>query len=418
MKKMHEPLHKVQADARAAFFAILASLCIFSGCTNGILNPLSPADDAMDANDAPLYSGETSKSLGVLPGAGSGLAGSGKKVLLIVESVLYSSIVNELDIYRGDLVADGWTVETILTPKRNNRNKYMHVDLATNIIWPRIVPGMHVFFVGSCPMPYIGFGINPDGHQDTKGAYASTAYYGIPVTNYWTDTRDNSGFLSKSAQRNIPGDGKFDQDILPSPPLVSIGFLDVSSLKIKGWGSLLDQNSFTIQKYREYFANNHSYRMNGWRPRIVAAQGEWTASYSSAFSNWAISNGFSYLAFRYSYSNASQRFSPLNSIPFGVLYDTKVFSDKDSFWTNIHGQWAVLDLYYGSYQIDFGSKRLMNPLGAGALATGSMGAINVWNIIGLEIGKTLGEIWKQSVSADLKRPYVVLYGDPTLTLRR
>ena len=64
--------------------------------------------------------------------------------------------------------------------------------------------------------------------------------------------------------------------------------------------------------------------------------------------------------------------------------------------------------------MDFGSARLMTPLGGGALAT-SGNAFGGWDLTGAS-EKTLGELWRQTLTASPDALALVLCGDPTLRI--
>jgi hypothetical protein len=65
-----------------------------------------------------------------------------------------------------------------------------------------------VLLMGHVPVPYSG-DISPDGHTDHRGAWPADNYYGSFYTS-WTDITVNRTTASRPANRNTPGDGKFD----------------------------------------------------------------------------------------------------------------------------------------------------------------------------------------------------------------
>ncbi len=82
---------------------------------------------------------------------------------------------------------------------------------------------------GNIPVPYSG-NINPDGHDDHKGAWPTDYYYGEFDAGAWTDNLVNNDTASRVANRNIPGDGKFDQSQTPTPPELVVSRVDFSNL--------------------------------------------------------------------------------------------------------------------------------------------------------------------------------------------
>jgi len=65
-----------------------------------------------------------------------------------------------------------------------------------------------LLLMGHVPVPYSG-DIRPDGHMDHLGAWPADNYYGSFYFS-WTDITVNRTIASRLANRNTPGDGKFD----------------------------------------------------------------------------------------------------------------------------------------------------------------------------------------------------------------
>ena len=65
-----------------------------------------------------------------------------------------------------------------------------------------------VLIIGHVPVPYSG-DMSPDGHTEHRGAWPADNYYGSFYQN-WTDVTVNRITASRVANRNSPGDGKFD----------------------------------------------------------------------------------------------------------------------------------------------------------------------------------------------------------------
>jgi hypothetical protein len=80
------------------------------------------------------------------------------------------------------------------------------------------------------PVPYSGFN-NPDGHTDHRGAWPTDTYY-ADINGAWTDATVNDVTSSNSKNHNIPGDGKYDQDQIPSLVELQVGRIDLSNLPI------------------------------------------------------------------------------------------------------------------------------------------------------------------------------------------
>jgi hypothetical protein len=352
-------------------------------------------------------------------------------LLIVVESTLNSKVTPSLDRYIADATAEGWNVQTVKWPARTTKDTNAHIRLAQQVIWPRAKAStdLHVMMIGKLPVPYSGFNLLPDGHTDTVGAYATMLYYACP-DGKWTDIRDNSGYPSKTQFINRPGDGKFDQQVGPGGTSVAsldlgklqakIGFLDMSIMgSAKSWGSTNTVADLQANAYIQYFQRNHDYRTGQWSPKMGAGNGAYTKKPTGYFQDWAYQTvgTNSYCFFFSNLASTAQPFTPQEKGAFSVVYDFKALPYQSTYWSTLKGPWAVLDLSYGSYQIDFGAQRLVNPLVTGALATANS-AVGAWDLTGIFEGKTLGQLWGQTVNRGLGNTYCILYGDPTIVVRK
>lgn len=351
-------------------------------------------------------------------------------LLVVVESGILTAITPSLNQYIEDVTAEGWTVQTASWPARNPKDTTAHIRLAQQVVWPMVKSktDLHVLFVGRLPMPYSGFNLLPDGHSDSCGAYATTLYYGCP-DGEWTDRLDNSGYRSRPQHVNRPGDGKFDQQVGPGGTSTesrqlgtlqaSIGFIDFSSIGgPKAWGSTLSNPAFEAQVFSNYFARLHAYRSGEWRTTTKVGNSSYLRRPTGFFQDWAMSTVGTndYRFFSSQTVTKTQPYALKDIAPFGVVYDFKWVPYTRTYWAARKDPWAVLDLSYGSYQLDFNAQRLINPLVSGALATANS-AVGAWDLTGIFEGKTLGQLWHQTVNRGLPNTYCILYGDPTLRVK-
>lgn len=148
------------------------------------------------------------------------------KVILIVDSSKVSAMATEIQTFVSDLEAEGWIVlrhdvsptDTVTSVKNLIVTDYNQDS--TNV--------KSVILLGRIPVPYSG-ALNPDGHSDHYGAWPADVYYG-DIDGIWTDTTVNTTSASRTQNRNIPGDGKFDQSTLPSDLELSVGRIDLSNM--------------------------------------------------------------------------------------------------------------------------------------------------------------------------------------------
>ncbi|TAL68850.1 MAG: T9SS type A sorting domain-containing protein [Bacteroidetes bacterium] len=154
-------------------------------------------------------------------------------VLLIVESNLQFYFQNKIDRLKDDLLTEGWNVN-IQYVTRSDSNNNVSPTVVRNIIKQEYAKDKSintVFLFGRVPVPYTG-NFGPDAHDNHQGAWPADVYYGILDDTYWTDSyvnTDSNGVLkpSRNENRNIPGDGKFDQTYIREGDVVlRIGRVD------------------------------------------------------------------------------------------------------------------------------------------------------------------------------------------------
>ncbi|MFQ5448246.1 MAG: C25 family cysteine peptidase, partial [Saprospiraceae bacterium] len=178
------------------------------------------------------------------------LTDSRGKVLIFVEEALQLPLAMELDRLDRDLTGDGWqviwhpvdTAATITTVKSQ-----IVADYDTDTAGVKTV-----LLLGEIPVPYSG-NTNWDGHANHQGAWPADTWYG-DVDGNWTDTFVNNTSPSRPENDNVPGDGKFDQSITPSPLEIAVGRVDFSNLSEANFGTT------QLELYRRYLNKNHNWR--------------------------------------------------------------------------------------------------------------------------------------------------------------
>ncbi|MBK9336467.1 MAG: T9SS type A sorting domain-containing protein [Lewinellaceae bacterium] len=180
------------------------------------------------------------------------------KMIFVVDNALSTPLSVELDRYVQDLRGDGWQVlrhdidvaaSTVASVKALIRSDY-ESD-------PGSVSGAFLF--GNIPVPYSG-NIAPDGHTpDHLGAWPTDYYYGDMDEAGWTDNVVNNIGAARAANRNVPGDGKFDQSLTPSLAEIVVSRVDFSNLTT-GW------DVSQTELYRRYLNKNHAFRTGAYKP--------------------------------------------------------------------------------------------------------------------------------------------------------
>ncbi len=196
------------------------------------------------------------------------------RVLLVIAENIASDIQASIKTFISDLHGDGWLVEHVNVakhePRRRSRYRQQIQDVKSKIA------GFHqrspttqnvVLLIGNVPIPYSGFRAE-DGHtkkgDDHRGAWPCDAFYG-DIDGVWTDERVSHSNQTYRSNTNRPGDGRFDQDFLPSSAELAVSRIDFSNMpSITGKtlsGKPIYLRDIEVGLFRRYFAKNHAYRM-------------------------------------------------------------------------------------------------------------------------------------------------------------
>lgn len=172
---------------------------------------------------------------------------SSGSMALIIDETYRDSLKAEIDRLFLDLLGDGWKVYRRYVKRTDTVPdvKKIIVDLqkADNKL-------STVFLLGQVPVPYSG-NIAPDGHPDHQGAWPADGFYG-DLDGDWTDNQIQNTAASRNENKNLVGDGKYDQSLFPSPIELNVG--RVSTVRLP---------AFTIGEIgtlRRYLNKNHAWR--------------------------------------------------------------------------------------------------------------------------------------------------------------
>lgn len=205
------------------------------------------------------------------------------KILVVTDEGVESLLKEDLDRYREDLVRDGWVVDTTVVPSDL-------LDVDAQMVRDRIMRSWrdtsqarltHVILIGAIPIPYSGGFVSngtpqpPDGHPEHGGAWPSNAYYadmetssGVDADYQWTDQTINLTAPGRPQNRNIPGDGKFDQSMIPTNLELCVGRVDMR--RLPAFGTKDDDRTAELALLKRYLAKNHRYRTNDVSIRPIA----------------------------------------------------------------------------------------------------------------------------------------------------
>ena len=177
------------------------------------------------------------------------------KVILLVDNTMAAPLVVELTRLANDLMGDGWTVvrqdvSRTATPPgiRAAIQSIYNADPANTVA---------LILFGHIPVPYSGdFAI--DGHPNHFGAWPTDVYYG-DINGTWTDTFVNDVSSGVPRTANVPGDGKFDQTVIPSDIDLQVGRIDLAdmpSFQLMGESTAATETRLLQQ----YLNRDHNYR--------------------------------------------------------------------------------------------------------------------------------------------------------------
>ncbi len=170
-------------------------------------------------------------------------------ILLLIDNDYLVPLDAEIQRLRQDLIAEGWHViiRDALKTDAVPSVKQTILDVKNEF------PGLEaLFIIGHVPVPYSG-DIYPDTHNENhQGAWSADTYY-AELDGIWTDEVANITTAFFERNHNVPGDGKFDQDSIPT------GKLELQHGRV----DFYDMNVFTpdeIELTRHYLDKDHAWR--------------------------------------------------------------------------------------------------------------------------------------------------------------
>ncbi|MBK8100757.1 MAG: hypothetical protein IPK26_27030 [Planctomycetes bacterium] len=340
------------------------------------------------------------------------------KLVLLVDATQATALAPRIDRLILDLVGDGWLVlrhDVQPTDPVTAVKALIAADVAAN-------PGQikSVFVLGHVPVPYSG-SIAPDGHPDHTGAWAADVYYG-ELNGPWTDNLLNTTSASRPENRNIPGDGKFDQSGLPSDMDLQVGRVDLANMPAFGVSEtvLLERYLDKDHDYRhQVFAvdqraviddnfgwfGGEAFAASGWRNfGVLVGAGNIVAADYFATLNTGSGNGHVW-----SYGCGGGSYQSAGGI--GATNDF-VNATNRSVFTMLFGS------YFGDW--DVANNFLRAPLCSGWTLTNAWAGRPHWSFHPMVLGETIGYCARYSQNDTTaggfgaRSIHVALMGDPTL----
>jgi hypothetical protein len=150
-------------------------------------------------------------------------------LLLVVDNLFIDSCAAEIAQLMEDISGDGWQLlrrdvsrdsGDVFVKSLIRSAAQTHSDLSA------------VLLLGHVAVPYSGE-LNPDGHGDHKGAWPADGYYG-DLQGVWTDNIVNNTTAAQTRNHNVPGDGKWDQSIMPFSLALQVSRVDFHNMPAFG----------------------------------------------------------------------------------------------------------------------------------------------------------------------------------------
>ncbi|HLG33504.1 MAG TPA: T9SS type A sorting domain-containing protein [Bacteroidia bacterium] len=337
------------------------------------------------------------------------------KLILLVDDYFSDTLAAEILQLEKELIGDGWVVIRHDVARTDSVPVIKSIIVSDYNSDPANVKAL--FLLGHVPVPYSG-NIRPDGHLDHEGAWPADVYY-ADMNGTWTDATVNNTAAFRPQNDNIPGDGKFDQSLIPSDVELQTGRVDFAKLP-----------AFALTEtelMRNYLNRAHDYKMkifdppkrclvddnfgafsgeafasNGWRiasiltPDSISAQDYFTELGSNTY--------------QWSYGCGGGSYTSCNGVG-----NTSDFA-ADTVQT-------VFSMLFGSYFGDWDSQNnfLRAPLASGALTSAWAGRPH-WHFHPMSLGEPIGFSARLSQNNSstysgnnsTRYVHIALMGDPSL----
>lgn len=343
------------------------------------------------------------------------------KILVFIDSTTADAVGLELKIFKDALRGDGWQPFPYKTGP------------FTTVQWvkDRIVEAYSadptnvkaVLLIGEVPIPYSG-NAAWDGHTDHNGAWPADTYY-ADINGVWTDNSINNSTPARQANKNIPGDGKFDQSTIPSAAELMVGRIDFRRLNATTFGAT------PIELTKRYLLKNARWRTKQYTvPNKALVDDNFGYFGGEAFAANGFRNAYPLVgdsnvvsgdfltdegAYLLGYGTGAGSYNSAagvgNSTEFALDSFNIVFSN---IFGSYHGDW------------DFENNPLMPSVLAtrGAILTCGWAGRPHWFMQGLASGEPIGFCVKETMNAGFNNQYnfsigtggthVALLGDPTV----
>ncbi len=345
-------------------------------------------------------------------------------LILVVEDAYVgnSGFDNAVSQTIEDIENDGWLVElvnvdsndAVATVKNSIVSIYNQDPTNTKA----------VYLLGNVPVAYSGV-LNPDGHTDHQGAWASDSYY-ADMDGVWTDVSANNTTAVQSRNHNIPGDGKFDQFAVPGSGCeLQIGRVDFSSMP----SFSLTEEALLIN----YLNKAHAYKIKQTTATERALADDNFSSFAEGFSSSGLRNFSTMFSTPTNTSSAYRTSLQNNSYMWSYGCGAGTFTSSQSISTTNNmttdSLQTIFTMLFGSYFGDWDSDDnfLRASIAQGQTLNAMWAGRPHWQVHHMALGESIGfgQLLSQNNSGDyfissaafssslIKMITISLMGDPT-----
>ncbi|MCW5900573.1 MAG: hypothetical protein KIT10_15010 [Flavobacteriales bacterium] len=340
-------------------------------------------------------------------------------VVLVVDNTHSTALAAQLQQLEDDFVGDGWKVVRHDVSPNATVPSVKALIQSTWSADPQNVKA--VFLVGHVPVPYSG-NLAPDGHGEHYGAWPADVYYG-EMNGSWTDNTVNNAGGAWPMNHNVPGDGKWDQTVIPTAVELAVGRVDLHDMP-------------AFPQSHTQLLSNYLTKLHNWKHKVFTAQlrglvDDNFTGYGDAFSQNAW-RGYGPLVHPDNVQ-ALDYFSTLNNQSYMFSYGcgggwftgANGIGDTPDFVSP--GVQTIFTVVFGSYFGDWNNQNnfLRATLGSGTTLASFWAGYPNWYIQHMGMGETIGygTVLTQNNTGHYdpanwqnNRIHVALLGDPTLRM--
>lgn len=340
--------------------------------------------------------------------------------IVVVDTTVLTNMQAEFHRFLTDLAGDGFEINRIDVDRNDPvASVKSQIVAAWNMDTLR---SKTLILFGRVPVPYSG-DLAPDAHiPDHQGAWPADVFYG-DMDGTWNDLSVNNTGATRTQNHNTPGDGKYDESILPSDVEVNVGRIDLSNMTL-----------FTLPEadlIKQYLEHNHNFRHRWWIPQVRGRIDDNFGPFSgeafaaNGFRNFAPLVGSTNVTtgdyfpdlytqdFLWSYGCGPGSYTSSGSV--GTTNDFVADTVQTAF-TSLFGS------YFGDWDSD--NNFLRAPLAAGKALASFWAGRPHWQVHHMGLGETIGYGARISqnnsnvyfTGAFPRRIHISLMGDPSLRM--